>query len=322
MSQKVSIIIPVYNVEKYIDKCVCSIIDQTYKNIEIILIDDGSTDSSGQICDSYSDSRVKVYHINNSGVSSARNVGLSKATGDYIMFVDSDDSVDRKYVELMVRNISNYQLACCSFSKIYDTSNNEENPDRCEFLDNILLDKEQCIFNIFDNPNFGGYLWNKIFISNIIKNNNIKFKSELKICEDMVFVYEYLNVCDSNVIVTGQKLYNYFQRSDSTLNSVKTKKWFSIIDSYNYILSSNISSFSKKVISKLYFEYLKILKEAKYESINNFNSYRLDEIICGISLANKKVNFLFLKMSDRLKYIILNLNYDFYLRLKKNVNKI
>ena len=103
----ISIIVPVYNVEKYLSKCIDSIINQTYKNIEIILIDDGSTDSSGAICDKYAlvDSRIHVLHIENSGVSNARNVGLNHATGDYIGFVDSDDYIEPNMYELLLEEL-------------------------------------------------------------------------------------------------------------------------------------------------------------------------------------------------------------------------
>ena len=107
MEDLISVIVPVYNVEKYLNKCIDSIINQTYKNLEIILVDDGSQDSSGKICDEYTkkDNRIKVIHKENGGVSSARNIGLNNATGEWIAFIDADDWVDEEYLQTLFNRI-------------------------------------------------------------------------------------------------------------------------------------------------------------------------------------------------------------------------
>ena len=110
--EKISIIVPVYNVELYLEKCIESIINQTYTNIEIILVDDGATDSSGNICDLYSkkDSRIKVIHKRNGGLSDARNVGIEKAVGQYLMFVDSDDYIDKTMCEKLYNALKKQKI--------------------------------------------------------------------------------------------------------------------------------------------------------------------------------------------------------------------
>lgn len=124
MNDLISIIVPVYNVEKYLNKCIDSIINQTYKNIEIILVDDGSTDNSGKICDEYllRDSRIKVIHKNNGGLSSARNEGINISSGEYIGFVDSDDWVEPNMYEEMYKKIlySNADIVDCGYWKEYE----------------------------------------------------------------------------------------------------------------------------------------------------------------------------------------------------------
>ena len=107
MKEQISIVVPVYNVEQYLEKCVNSIINQTYKNLEIILVDDGATDSSGNMCDELakSDNRIKVYHKENGGLSDARNYGVERATGEYIGFVDSDDYIDSEMYEKLYEAI-------------------------------------------------------------------------------------------------------------------------------------------------------------------------------------------------------------------------
>ena len=128
MEDLISVIVPIYNVEKYINRCIDSIIEQTYTNLEIILVDDGSTDNSGSICDEYAkkDNRIKVIHKENGGVSSARNVGLDTAIGQYITFVDSDDYIEKKYCEILLKTLKKQKADCvaCGYNRIY--KNKEE----------------------------------------------------------------------------------------------------------------------------------------------------------------------------------------------------
>lgn len=129
MEELISVIVPVYNVEKYIDKCINSIINQTYKNLEIILVDDGSPDNCGNICDEYSkkDNRIIVIHKENGGVSSARNIGIKNAKGKWITFVDSDDWIENDYVEKLSKiGIQNKaEVVLCGYNRIY---NNDKQP--------------------------------------------------------------------------------------------------------------------------------------------------------------------------------------------------
>ena len=120
----ISIVVPIYNVEDYLNECIYSLINQTYKNIEIILVDDGSTDNSGNIADGLSkiDSRINVYHKNNGGLSDARNFGIEHSKGKYICFVDSDDYVKEDYVESMYTNLvqNKTKISCCGFCHLYE----------------------------------------------------------------------------------------------------------------------------------------------------------------------------------------------------------
>ena len=126
---EISIIVPVYNVEKYLENCIESILNQTFKDFELILVDDGSTDNSGKICDIYEkkDSRIKVIHKNNGGLSSARNAGLDIACGKYVGFIDSDDSIHPRMYEILYDLIKKYEsdISCCNYKKIYDIFKDE-----------------------------------------------------------------------------------------------------------------------------------------------------------------------------------------------------
>ena len=146
----ISIIIPVYNVEKYLAKCLDSVLNQTYKNLEIILVDDGSKDNSGAICDEYAkrDNRIIVVHQKNSGVSKARNLGMSMATGDYIGFIDSDDTIEANMYEVLLKNAieSGAEISYCGLKQIQldgkiDYSNNT--------LEKRVVKKEEAIKDIF-----------------------------------------------------------------------------------------------------------------------------------------------------------------------------
>ena len=148
--EKISIVVPIYNVEKYVKKCIESLIKQTYKNIEIILVDDGSTDSSAEIIDEYAnkDSRIIAIHQKNKGVSSARNTGLKAARGEYIGFVDPDDYVDCQMYEVMVNKLqaSLADLVVCGYSKIWESSKKTEK--FC--LTDKIVSAKNCLNDLFD----------------------------------------------------------------------------------------------------------------------------------------------------------------------------
>ena len=199
----ISIIIPVYNVEKYIEKCISSVIKQTYKNIEIILIDDGSTDNCGKLCDEYAkkDNRIKVFHQKNRGVSSARNKGIVECNGKYIGFVDGDDIIDedmyKKLYESITKNESD--LAICNYY-----------PNKNFYGLNEIIDMEMALDFILDKDKYRGFVVNKLYKKYILKDQ--LFDEEIDICEDLIFNCQYIIKC-SKCSIVNEKLYNYISRS-------------------------------------------------------------------------------------------------------------
>ena len=173
MEKLISIIIPIYNVEKYLKKCIESVINQTYKNIEIILINDGSTDGSGKICDEYAikDKRIKVSHNENGGVAVARNKGIKMSTGDYIVFVDSDDFISNEYCEKMLEAVlrNNADIAICKLHdfldgekiQIEETEYSEQVYNSDEMIENNIV-----IGGIFDC--MGGKLFSHKLFENVL----------------------------------------------------------------------------------------------------------------------------------------------------------
>ena len=209
----VTIIVPVYNVANKMEKCIQSLLGQDYSNIEIIFIDDGSKDGSGSILDKIHDSRVKVYHKDNSGVSSARNLGLEKMDKHgYVLFVDSDDYIDENYISKMLEASSDNRgcLIGCRFIKedIFGKRIGEKE-ELIKYTDkySAILSDKYC----------GGYVWNKVFDKNIILEHNLKFDTTISYAEDLLFVLEYLKYVE-NVVVIKDEIYHYVMYKDSVTN--------------------------------------------------------------------------------------------------------
>lgn len=202
----VSIIIPVYNSEQYLDKCIESVKSQTYKNIEILLIDDGSKDNSGKMCDDYAkeDTRVRVFHKKNGGQGSARNLGMEKANGEYLSFVDSDDTIDVNYIKYLMDclKLNNCCVALCNVTT--------EQKLRYENFDNF--------FNDLLSDTLGGQLWRFVFAKNLWKDIRIP---ESRYAEDAMVIYKVL--CNVKKIgVVDKELYKYnTSNADSSSNKPK-----------------------------------------------------------------------------------------------------
>ena len=245
---KISIIVPVYNAEKYLNRCVDSILSQTFKDFEILLIDDGSKDKSGAICDEYAkkDNRVRVFHKENGGVSSARNVGLDEAKGKYISFVDSDDWVVPSYLaELLSLYHGDIDLVECSYIYYGD----EQIFFKTEFVE---TDSEHYLEKLFQNKRFyEGFLWVKLFKTTLI--TNLRFESKLAYNEDRVFITQYILKCH-RVAATQKCLYYYdntHANAMSKFGSVIDNKTITELDSYSFLLKlPEISENVKKTISK------------------------------------------------------------------------
>ena len=211
---KISIIVPVYNVEKYLRKCIDSILNQTFKDFELILVDDGSTDDSGKICDEYSlkDSRIKVIHKENGGQSSARNMGLDVAQGEYIGFVDSDDWIEKDMYEILYRNckMKDGDIGIIGINFVY---NNRVRKGLEYPLQSWK--KEESMYKLIEHKYFGNYFCSKIFSRKLFKN--IRFKEGI-IYEDIDLMYKLIH--KSNIIVAeGVMKYNYLQREGSTVRN-------------------------------------------------------------------------------------------------------
>lgn len=218
-NNKVSFIVPIYNVEKYVEKCVRSLIAQDYENIEIILVDDGSKDNSANIIDSLSkdDNRIIVIHKENGGVSSARNVGLKKSSGKYILFIDGDDYIDTSYASYFVDLIENESCEMAFNLNCY----NVYSPYQVSKIKNYSIPVEKAIIGIYDGT-INVAVWNKIYLRDFLINNNLFFNEDIWYGEGMLFNIECLQHV-SKVALGNYKVYHQVYNLDSAMRNFNIK---------------------------------------------------------------------------------------------------
>ena len=228
---EVSIIVPVYQVESYIRQCVDSILAQTFTDFELILVDDGSKDKSGQICDEYAgiDERVKVIHKENSGAADTRNRGMTQASGNYFMFVDSDDYIAPTMVECLHKSIltENADIAACNYT--YFGENNEKE----DFSTNIkfeVLSGTEIFYNRKNERNYGYWtvVWNKLYKKETFEK--IRFRSG-KYYEDEYWANDIYQM-DIKMVTIPECLYYYRQHENSTMRKKNIEKCFDIIEAF------------------------------------------------------------------------------------------
>ncbi|RKE95310.1 glycosyltransferase family 2 protein [Ichthyenterobacterium magnum] len=213
MNPTISIIVPIYNVEKYIHKCIDSIINQTYTQLEIILVDDESPDNCGLICDQYSkkDNRIKVIHQKNKGLSGARNSGIKIATGSYIGFVDSDDYIHKKMYETLITQTLLHKSDLTSCTIIESSKNNNE--VQLENMQPIALGKKEILYNYF---NYGFYVMRNLYSKKLI--TSCKFDENIPFVEDIFFGTDIITKANKGVFINAPL---YFYNVDNTTSLTK-----------------------------------------------------------------------------------------------------
>ncbi|CDA10658.1 glycosyltransferases involved in cell wall biogenesis [Intestinibacter bartlettii CAG:1329] len=262
MGDKISVIIPIYKVEDYLHRCVDSIINQTYTNLEIILVDDGSPDNCPMICDEYSekDSRIRVIHKKNGGLSDARNAGIDIATGKYIMFIDSDDFVDREMIESMMKNMidNKVDMVVCNIKYVYEDREvvkyNQE--DR-------ILDRYEAMEEYLKDGVVQAVAWNKLYKKSLI--NDMRYKVG-KTNEDEFFTYKVVDKTDK-IYYNSKPFYNYIQRNSSIMGKYSIKRLDGVEASYerlNFIKEKYPTLYEKEkktFVNLCIYSYQMILKE-------------------------------------------------------------
>lgn len=223
MEKIVSVIVPVYNTHKYLERCIRSIMDQSYRNLDIVLIDDGSQDNSLEICKSFEkeDKRIRVFHKENGGVSSARNLGIEKAQGEYIVFIDSDDRVERNFIENLLAKSQENSIVICNF--VYCDENGNITTSHEMLEDGNLSDLGAFVTSVVVERKIFGSVCRTLFPSKIIKDNNIKFVNCI-LAEDQLFTLTVVSYC-SAIITLKEAMYVYFDNSSSATHKVYRKNF-------------------------------------------------------------------------------------------------
>ena len=283
MNFLVSIVVPIYNSEKYIGRCINSIINQSYRNLEIILINDGSKDNSLNICKKFAkqDKRIILLNQNNNGVSAARNAGIDIAKGEYISFIDADDSVEKNYIYELVKNSNNGQadVVICGYNDVYSEEISKINTLENNIEIKGLINKD------YDNlKKYIKYPWIKIYRLNFLKNNNIKFSRQFTDAEDQVFNFQVFSIA---------KIYNFVNKA-----------------LYNHYYS-NLNSLSKQITIRSFYSNLEKLKFEIEKKIFELMQVENKEMIFNDS------GFFLMR-----KYVVINDISDNYFEFKNRVKKI
>lgn len=223
----ISVVIPVYNVEAYLDRCIKSVLNQTYDNLQIILVDDGSKDESGKICENYMkiDSRILVIHQENQGLSGARNTGIKSAKGDYITFIDSDDYIENDYIEYLFDLATKYnaEISICTHRAIYETGLELSRESDKEFV----MNKEEALKNMLYYQDFDVSAWAKLYEKDLFKNVCFPIR---RYYEDAATTYKLIDL-SNKIAFGGQSKYNYMIRNNSIVNNNNYKSKLDLIKS-------------------------------------------------------------------------------------------
>lgn len=284
MQPKVSIVIPVYNCENYIRTCMESITNQTYRNIEVIIINDGSKDKTKDIINSFisKDSRIIYIEQENSGPSMARNNGIDKATGEYLIFIDSDDTVEENYVEILLKSILDEKndIVCCGYSDISIYGN----VNCSDFIyDTNNIKKQDFLYKVCQGT--GGVLWSKIFKKEIIDNYNVRMNKDIFMCEDLIFVLQYGSYCN-NFSYIDEYLYNYNRLNVNSISSNISKEYlYNYIDVCKHIESILLdNNLKKEEVSKIISNRVQSIVTTIIDSeIKNINKKGIKEIFNDIN---------------------------------------
>lgn len=310
-SALITVVVPIYKVEKYLERCIESIIIQTYNNLEIILVDDGSPDKCGEICEQYKkrDSRIKVIHQENKGLSEARNAGLSIATGKYIIFIDSDDYIDKNMILILYTNLINHnaQISCCGHTDIYEGSNNIVKSNERNVT---VMDAETALGVFLFTKVIDVVAWNKLY--DICLFADVRYMPN-KLFEDHFTTYKLIEQA-SQIVNTTEPLYYYCKRSTSIGGESFSEKNYQLKEALdiecNYIMEKYPKI--KKKISLAYIVWMFVLydKMLLADSVDNFFLKELRKNIRGnfinILLSND------ISLSKKAQLILLYSNKKIY----------
>lgn len=290
-SDLISVIVPVYNVENYIRKCLESIIHQTYSKLEIIIVDDGSTDKSGIICDEYAkkDDRIKVIHKKNGGLSDARNVGLKSACGNIVGFVDSDDTIDSRMYEILYKNMQDTgaDISICDYQRVEDN----HTVNQISFQNNIIICDKMEAFKKLLGDEIQSYTWNKLYKKDLFNGALLPVNRKF---EDMGTFYKLLER-SAMVVVSNYCGYHYYIRTNSITSTMSDDMVNDYVEMSGLMLNSldkymelKADLFTAKVRHTILIHNL-CVKDKKKEIYNSEKVNNLFKECRKITRDNKKI---------------------------------
>ena len=323
----ISVIVPVFNAEASLHACIESIIKQTYRQLQILLIDDGSVDKSADICDEYAkiDDRIIVFHSKNGGVSNARNLGIDSATGKYIAFIDSDDTVKQDYIEVLYNAIKENDS---DLSVVYDF---------CDYIrDSFLLhpekinntycfDSKKAIKAMLVSNYFSGHAWGKLLKRELLKD--LRFDTSISFGEDLLFFVNYI-LNSSKICYVPEHLYNYTYNAESLSHGCLNEKKLTILKSIKKIRDLLQNRYGEEFDYFLCYDFLTVATDLLCMSQNNQKKERNEyfkEIKKDYSCFYNKKYLKFFNLKTKFKCRLMNRSikaYYFLLKIKSAINKI
>lgn len=323
MNELITIVINVYNREKYIKKCLDSIVNQTYKNLEILIVDDGSTDNTVKICKSYKDKRIRIISGKNTGISLARNVGIDNAKGNYLYYVDSDDFIELDTIEYLYKLIKKYNvdIATCVSKHIHNYNIKKEIREEKE---KIISSREMLVKILIDTDDAVD-IWNKLYKKEIF--GNLRFKN--RIISDMDFMPKL--IMRTNKIVYGNQLKYYCLKHKNSITGIKTRgdrmidmykvileRYYNVKKVYPNLIENNIGVLKKMI-------WLDLKNNEEYENFiseqerrKNYNEiFTFKIIFCSKINFREKIKIILFRINPKLNKKIINT----YLKIKKRKKK-
>lgn len=315
----ISVVVPVYNLEQLLPRCMNSLLNQTFQDFEIVLVDDGATDGSGSLCDEFAAAHpaiVRCIHKPNGGLSSARNAGMNAAHGDYVIFPDPDDWVEPDYLEQLSILQAQYRadLVCTGHYIDYDTKSILENTNQSL----RIISGEEAQAALLIPPRMNGFAWNKLYRLDIIRENNLQFLDDVGTTEDLDFAFRYLRFCDTVCFDPSKRTYHYYQRSGAATRSGFSKKKLQAVHTYEKILrvveeTSPVARAAKEEICNAAINLLVLYLNADvqdttaYQTIRNYiKQYYSDYLKSEYYGGGRKVQAFLARYTPRLYRIIKN----------------
>ena len=276
----ISIIVPVYNVEKYLSRCIDSILSQSFTDFELLLIDDGSKDDSGRLCDEYAekDARIRVFHKENGGVSSARNVGLDNANGEWVYFADSDDELMENGLIILTDCICDeVDMVLAGIEEYYEDGSLKHS---VSIRKKELMSPSESVLICYEKYSryyrYLGYMCIRLFRKKIINSHNLRFDESITVKEDTLFIVQYLCNCSGKTFFTTEPVYKYYRHGTSVMTSL-LEKWDDRYVSSFYAVQKMLFS-----IQCAFPKGKKLIKVAKEEEIDRYKKILNKQNVFGI----------------------------------------